>query len=91
MDWKKATAIIKPIIDAWDPYGLLASGAPDDEFAHEIYALINEIKNIKSPDDATLSVLRVFSHYFVPEDFTQENCRDVGIKLYKALKDAGFI
>ena len=88
---EKVTSLIKAVIDAWDPYSLLASGAPADEFAIEINALAYGVRNIKSQDDAALAISRVFSRYFTPEDFSVDACREVGVELHKALKEAGLL
>jgi hypothetical protein len=48
------------IIRSWDPYGLLAGGAPADEFDREITTLVTEIPRIKSAADAAQAVSRIF-------------------------------
>lgn len=77
-------------MNQWDPYSLLATGAPIDEFENEIVEVVREIPNIKSTIDVTNTLSRVFSSAF-DENFTPEECSNVGTKLYYKLCEAGLI
>ena len=87
-----ATALseVRGIITAWDPYELIAGGAPTDEFDGEISALLPLLRNAHSSDDASLAVSKVFSKAFHPHDFVPEKCAMVGEQLYRALVKSGF-
>lgn len=78
-------------VRAWDPYGLLASGCPREEFDSEIAAVAAEIPRIRSARDATLALSRVFSSAFEPKGFTPDDCAAVGAKLFAALSANGLI
>lgn len=88
--YRKAFDMVRAIIHEWDPYGLLASGSPGDEFDSEIAAIVRQIPRINSEIDAALAISRVFSSSFEPEPFTPESCVRVGARLYQALKANGF-
>lgn len=79
------------MIDAWDPYGLLAGGAPQDEFESEVGKLHPRTKAIHSPQDAAREISAVFGHAFEHEKFTPESCPEVGEQLYFALQKAGLL
>jgi|WetSurSiteA1Bulk_404760.scaffolds.fasta_scaffold00541_11 hypothetical protein len=88
MDYEKAIEIVRSVVNRWDPYSLLANGAPIEEFENEIAEIVREIPNIKSTIDATNTLSRVFSKAF-DENFTPEECSNVGTKLYHKLCEAG--
>lgn len=88
--YRKAFDIVRVIIHEWDPYGLLASGSPGDEFDSEIAAIVRQIPRIDSETDAALAISRVFSSSFEPELFRPESCAKMGARLYQALKASGF-
>lgn len=79
------------VIRTWDPYGLLAGGAPEDEFDREIAALVAQIPRIHSATDAIHAVSRIFASSFEADSFTQETCSEVGAKLFAALSAEGLI
>ena len=86
----KALEIVRNIVHEWDPYQLLASGAPIEEFDSELKALVSQLPSIHSAADAAHALSRVFSSAFQAEKFTPEKCSDAGKKLYRALCEAGF-
>jgi hypothetical protein len=85
--WDVTAAIVR----AWDPYGLLAGGAPHDELDSEITSLVAQIPHVASAADAAHAVARIFGSSFDPEHFTHQSCADVGEKLYVALREHGLI
>ena len=90
-DYDKAIAVVSLVIKDWDPYGLLADGAPDDEFDSEIASVVAQIPRIAGPTDAVHVVSRVFSGSFDPETFAPEYCSGVGERLHAALVEAELI
>ena len=78
--------IVKSVIYEWDPYGLLAGGAPTDEFDGEIRSIASQTENIESSGDASQLIHKVFSESFSADDFKKEVCEYVGVKLYSALR-----
>jgi hypothetical protein len=79
------------VVRTWDPLGLLAGGAPVDEWDHEIASLVVQIPRIRSPVDAAHAVSRIFASSVDPDSFTKEKCSEVGKRLYAALSEQGLI
>ena len=90
-DYKHAQFVVKKVIDAWDPYALLESGAPDDEFSPEVDKIVSQLPHIKSEDDAIQAVSTVMSSAFEAENFTLEKCTNVGKELFARCKEEGLI
>lgn len=82
---------VRSVIHEWDPYDLLAGGAPDDEFDSEICAVVRQLNGIRSTRDACHVISRVFSSSFEPETFQIEHCQSVGKRLYEVLAERGMI
>lgn len=89
--YKLAFEVVGTVIRAWDPYSLLALGAPKDEFDSEIASVVGQIQRIRSAEDAALVISRTFSSAFEPPLFTSEYCQEVGRDLFAALVEHGFI
>ena len=85
-DWKSTEAIVRKVIHEWDPYHLLEGGAPADEWDQEILQITSHVGIFTSPTQAAAVISDVFSRAFQPEGFSEEDCADVGRKLYHALK-----
>jgi hypothetical protein len=79
------------VIRKWDPQGLLAGGAPVDEFDQEIASLVAQIPRIHSAVDASHAVSRIFSSSFEADSFPPDMCSEVGKKLFVALSEQGLI
>jgi len=90
-DYEKAVSVVGAVLKRWDPYSLLAGGAPSDEFDSEIASVTAQLPRIRSSNDAVHAVSRVFSSAFDPETFTVSHCTHVGNELYDALVDARLI
>lgn len=88
-DYKRAVRVVREVVHAWDPYRLIAGGAPDDEFDHEIASVVAQIPRIRSARDASHALSRVFSSSFGPERFGPEHCSEVGERLYVRLQQEG--
>jgi hypothetical protein len=89
--WKRIEPVVRQVIHAWDPYRLLEGGAPDDEWDREILQIVGRVGRIHSPAEATAVVSDVFTTAFHPEGFGQDDCAEVGRKLFTALQEAGMI
>jgi hypothetical protein len=85
-EYRSALSVVRTVIHQWDPYGLLAEGAPRDEFDREIASVVSQISRIKSSKDASRVVSRVFSSSFERNLFRPDHCAEVGENLYAALK-----
>ena len=71
-------AAIKAIINEWDPEGLIAIGAPDDEYDVEINSIAWSGYRIKDAETAAQVVREVFDHYFWPHTVAPVDEFDVG-------------
>ena len=90
-DYKRALRVVGGVIDAWDPYDLLAMGCPADEFDPEIADIVRHLHQIDSPEKAAEVVSDVFSRWFVPRDFPVSVCEDVGARLFEAMREEGWV
>ena len=90
-DCDRAFAVVRNVIHAWDPYALIAGGAPADEWDGEIASLVGQIPRIRSSEDAARAVSRIFSAAFQPEGFSPTDCAKVGRRLYSALFESGLV
>ena len=90
-DYVRACQVAQGVINRWDPYSLLAAGAPADEFEPEAASVVRYIPKIRSATDAATAISEVFSKVFEPRYFTREHCLDVGKDLFAALITAGII
>lgn len=77
--------IVERQIRTWDPYGLLAGGAPEDEFDAEIEAVVSRLGVGMSPQDIAGVVSGIFSHTFEPEYFEVNNCKEVAEAIFRAM------
>jgi hypothetical protein len=82
---------VRSVVVEWDPYALLAQGAPPDEFNNEIHAVARRIERIGSPNDAIQVLSQIFSAYFQPEYFRPEDCQEAGEQLYRVLQARGLV
>jgi len=90
-DYLRACEVTKKVIDAWDPYSLLAQGAPPDEYDACAARVVRFIPTMRQPEDAVLALSQVFSEGFEPELFQPDPCQEVGEQLFRALGDAGLL
>jgi hypothetical protein len=89
--YMRALEVVGAVVQEWDPYGLIAGGAPADEFDSEIAAVVTQIPRIKTEKEATLALSRVFSSAFEATCFQPEHCTEAGKKLFAALTASGLI
>lgn len=90
-DYDAALAIVREVIANWDPYALIAGGAPPDEFDREVARIVARVPHINSPGQAAYELSAVFSEAFDPAHFALHDCCVVGTTLYERLTNAGFI
>lgn len=89
--YKRALQVVGSVVREWDPYSLIAGGAPADEFDSEIAGVVAQIPRIKTEKEAVLALSRVFSSAFEAEQFTPEKCVEAGKKLFAALSANEFV
>ena len=83
--------IVKNCIDEWDPYGLLASGCPKNEFDNESKLISEKISFTTSKDEIVEIVSKVFSEQFEQQFFHESSCESVALKIYNELKSTVFV
>ncbi len=83
--YNKAIGVVRGVIRAWDPYCLIAKGAPADEFDDEIVKITARIPGFRSPSDAALAISEVFSASFGTEGFSVADCSAPAEQIFAAL------
>jgi broad specificity phosphatase PhoE len=66
-EYVRLRAAVSDILRATDPIGLIASGAPADEYDPEIDTLLPRLREAESADDALRLVHEGFVRWFGPE------------------------
>ena len=85
-DYDQATEIIGGVIRAWDPYCLIAEGAPSDEFDSEIAKITARVRGFHSAADVARAVSDVFSASFGPgERFSESDCSEPADQIFQGL------
>jgi hypothetical protein len=87
IDYERAVDAVRRVIARWDPYSLLAGGAPDDEFDSEVRSIVRQIPRIRAANDAARVISRVFASAFEPSLFQPDNCVEVGHELFRILAE----
>ncbi|TYT24848.1 DUF1871 family protein [Luteimonas viscosa] len=90
-EYERAFQIVGQVIRDWDPYGLLESGAPVDEFDTEISLLVSRVPRMTSEALAAQAVSEVFSARFEPERFPPDACAEPGRELFARLASADLL
>jgi len=90
-EYERAVHVVGQVIRDWDPYGLLESGAPADEFDTEISLLVARIPRMTSEALAAQAISEVFSAQFEPELFTPDTCAGPARELFARLTSAGLL
>jgi len=90
-DYDAALLIVEAVVRAWDPYSLISSGAPVDEFDAEIAKVVACVPRISSAATAAAALSSVFSASFEPEQFSPAQCAVPGQELFAKLSAAGLV
>jgi hypothetical protein len=90
-EYHELLALVARVVAEWDPYALLDSGAPRDEFAHEVALIAAQVPRVKSAREAGRVIAEVFSAAFDPKSCSVEVCSTVGERLFAELIQNGFI
>ena len=88
---EKARAIIRGLVHKWDPYALIAHGAPANEWDDEVEQIVERIHRFESPMDGARVLSEVFSSSLGPAGFEPERCREWAEELHQALAATGLI
>lgn len=89
--YQQMWGIVADVIRKWDPYQLLAGGAPRDEWDSEISSVVAQIPRIHSAADAAAAIARVFGSSLERGAFTPASCAEVGAELYARLQEQGLV
>ena len=88
-DYDAALRIVEAVVRSWDPYSLISSGAPTNEFDSEIAQVVTLVPGISSPSAAAAALSSAFSAVFEPELFSSAQCSVPGQELFAKLAAAG--
>ncbi|MBR3167446.1 MAG: ATP-grasp domain-containing protein [Erysipelotrichaceae bacterium] len=77
--------VIKECVDRWDPYNLLGTGCPQDEFDREVQMIRERIRKDSSLDEINTAVSEVFSKQFEPEYFQPHQCTSVSNEIFEVI------
>ena len=84
-EYDRAWAIVRKHITAWDPYALIAGGAPPTEFDAEIAAVVKEIPRIHSAEDLAGAISGVLCDSFGFDTFPPKDCQELAESLFTDL------
>jgi hypothetical protein len=88
--YDQALTICRNAVAQWDPFSLLAAGAPTDEYDLEISSLVPKLRNARTPSDIAIAIAEVFGSTFgaavVPDE-----CAIVAAEIYARLDSAGLL
>lgn len=91
-EYEIAIGVVAKAIRAWDPYGLIETGAPRDEFDGEIMRITANIRDFKSPEDVAVTISKVFEASFGPgEHFEAADCIVPASQIFQGLRDANVL
>jgi hypothetical protein len=76
--------LVKKIVNAWDPIGLLPS-APDDEYEMEIGRIVALLNKVDSVYTLAEGIGRIFTKAF-DWSFTKEECLPIAQKIWDEYK-----
>ncbi|HBA89724.1 MAG TPA: hypothetical protein DCZ75_17580 [Geobacter sp.] len=85
-DYREIVRIIKTALNEWDPYDLIQSGAPDDEFTEEAIQIAAKVKKTESPAELAQVISDIFSRNFESDLFQVEACSQVASRIFGELE-----
>jgi len=70
---------IKQVVDEWDPIGLLAMGAPENEYYFEVKELFDKLNNNFNVSDVSEIIYDIFIKRFGRDTFTEslDKCKEI--------------
>ena len=87
-EYEKAMEIVGGVIRSWDPYCLIAEGAPLDEFGDQISRITARAPDFRSPMDVAQAISDVFSASFGQDTFSVSECLVPARQVFTALGHA---
>ncbi|OGX68167.1 MAG: hypothetical protein A2189_01525 [Paenibacillus sp. RIFOXYA1_FULL_44_5] len=78
-------ALVKGVIDEWDPFDLLALECPDDEYDNEISDIVEILLSVKDAEELATAIDQIMFKAF-DEDFRKsQECLHIARKIYALL------
>jgi hypothetical protein len=90
-DYDSALHVVASVVRSWDPYSLIGSDAPPDEFDSEIAKVVACIPRISDAASAAAALSSVFSASFESGLFSPAQCAAPGQELFAKLSSAGLV
>lgn len=79
-------SVITDEVKRWDPFGLVAGGAPDDEFNIEVARIQKGLPLIESPEGLAETIQTVFLKSF-NNKFPLDDCMQVADKIWNRINE----
>jgi len=89
--YQETIKVVTEVINDWDPYDLIKSGAPDNEFSPEVGRIAAKAHGVKTSMELAKIISGVFTDQFGPEYFSVEACVQVASRLFTDLKNHGLL
>jgi len=67
-EYRRRFALVREIVNRFDPIGLIASGCPADEHEQEIALVLVAMKNASNKADLCARIKGLFAERFCPAD-----------------------
>jgi hypothetical protein len=90
-EYGKTMQVISGVIRKWDPYNLIAGGAPANEFDPQVSSLMTYVDRFRSREDVVSALSSVFSRAYDPSKFTPAFCSAPGAEIHEELIRYGLI
>ena len=79
-------ALVKKVIDSWDPMSLFDMGCPDDEYEFEIRDTLKLLNKVGTVDELAVGIQKVFVKWFGEDLFdATEECKPVATEIWNKL------
>jgi hypothetical protein len=88
--YDQALTICRAAVTQWDPFSLLAGGAPADEYDLEVVSLVPKLRNARSSSDVATAIAEVFGGSF-GTSVGPDECANVAAGIYAHLDSAGLL
>jgi Domain of unknown function (DUF1871) len=89
--YDQAIAICRDAIAQWDPFALLAGGAPADEYDLEISKLVPKIRDARASSDVAIAISAIFGDSFGHALHRSGESINVAAEIYNRLRSAGLL
>lgn len=83
--YEVAFRVVRHTIAKADPYSLLETGSPEDEFDAEVNSIVRQLPRCQSATDVAHTIARVMTSSF-GEKYKSEDFMEQGQEIYRTLK-----